>query len=290
MPAASAPESQQDSPLPRLGIIAGSGDLPLRIVEACLKSNREIFVLAFHEETSEATVANAPHHWLKVADIANTIELLHKVGVQEVVMAGKISRPSLSSLRPTLGTTRLIARLGKSLLSGDDALFKAIVSYFEDMGFRVVGTDDILQDVVTSAGPLGRVLPSRAAQQDITVGARVAHAIGRLDIGQAVVVKAGQVLGVEAAEGTDALIMRCATLGATDQPGGVLIKAKKPEQERRVDLPAIGVTTVENAHRAGLEGIALEAGSSLIIDRTAVIARANELNLFLLGFTADEEG
>lgn len=141
-----------------------------------------------------------------------------------------------------------------------------------------------MREVLAPEGPLGKVMPNKQAQRDIEIGVKVAHAIGAYDVGQAVIVKNGQILGVEAAEGTDGLIFRCAAL-AGDGLGGVLVKAKKPYQDSRVDLPAIGIKTIENVHQAGFEGIAIEAGGSVVIDKKAVVNKADALGIFLVGFT-----
>ncbi len=283
-PAPPAPSASAEAACGKLGIIAGSGDLPLRLIEACKTERRELFVVAFKDETDERSTVDTEHVWITHNDIPQTFELLRKAGVKELVLAGRISRPSLSSLRPTLLASRLFAHIGHVLMGGDNALFTALVGYIESEGFKVIGADDVLKDLLTPEGALGRVLPTQQSQKDIELGAKVAIALGALDIGQAVVVKNGQVLGVEAIEGTDLLIHRCAGLGAAGI-GGVLVKAKKPGQERRVDLPTIGPTTVEMVHDAGFAGIALEAGGTLIIDRQQVIQQADALGLFLIGFT-----
>jgi UDP-2,3-diacylglucosamine hydrolase len=158
----------------------------------------------------------------------------------------------------------------------------AVIREFEGEGFRVIGADHLLGSALATAGPLGRHLPDAQAEDDIALGFRVVRALGMLDIGQAAVVQQGLVLGVEAIEGTDALIARCAAL-RREGPGGVLVKAPKPGQERRADLPTIGRRTVEGAAAAGLRGIAVEAGASFVIDRAVVAAAADRAGLFVVG-------
>ena len=269
---------------PPLGIIAGSGDLPARLLAACQQTGRPVFVLAFEGSTAPELIENIPHAWSRLGAIGHAIACLKNAGVSDIVMAGKIERPPLASLRPDLTGTRLLARLGGSYLQGDDSLLTTIVQFLEEEGFRVHGADELLVELVTPEGLIGHHLPDKRAQADIETGVRVARAIGELDIGQAVIVQFGRVLGVEAAEGTDALIERCGPLRAEGM-GGVLVKAKKPQQERRVDLPTIGVSTVERIHKAGFAGIAVEAGGSLIIDRAKVRATANALDIFVIGFS-----
>ncbi|MBX9633910.1 MAG: UDP-2,3-diacylglucosamine diphosphatase LpxI, partial [Magnetospirillum sp.] len=165
---------------------------------------------------------------------------------------------------------------------GDGGLLRAVARELEGEGFRIVGIDDVLSDCLAVAGPHGQVVPDDQAQADIQRGHQVAKGIGALDVGQAVIVQQGIVLGVEAIEGTDALIRRCGEL-RRDGPGGVLVKVKKPGQDRRLDLPTIGTATVQEAARAGLRGIAVEAGGALVLGRDAVAAEADRLNIFVIG-------
>ena len=268
-----------------LGIVAGSGALPRRLVESCRAAGREVFVLALEGEAEPATVDGVPHAWCRIGAAARGFELLHANAVTELVLAGAVRRPSLSALRPDWRAAKFFARVGYRAL-GDDGLLSAVIKELEGEGFRVVGVDDLLDaDAMLPAGRLGRLQPDARAEADIEHGLRLARAIGALDIGQAVVVQQGLVLGVEAIEGTDGLLRRCGALRRAG-PGGVLVKTAKPGQEQRVDRPTIGVRTVILAAEAGLRGIAAEAGATLILDRAEVIRAANEAGLFVVGVTA----
>ncbi len=270
-----------------LGIIAGSGHLPRQMVDRVLKNGRSVFVVAIEGETDPETVENAPHVWINLGAIGAAMEQLKRAGVEELVLAGKINRPSIKSLRPDAMGAKLIAKLGFSLFGGDAAIFKVIVAFLEENGFRIIGSDEIMQDMVAPEGPLGQNLPDRQAQKDIELGARVVRAIGTFDVGQGVIVKNGLVLGIEAVEGTDALIERCAAIKGEGR-GGVLVKARKPIQEDRVDLPTIGEQTIELVHRAGFTGVAVEAKHSLIVNRREVVRMADALGLFVIGFSLGE--
>ncbi|HEX7007391.1 MAG TPA: UDP-2,3-diacylglucosamine diphosphatase LpxI [Alphaproteobacteria bacterium] len=269
---------------PRLGIVAGGGALPGLIAAACQASGRPFFVLALEGHADAARLADLPHAWIRLGAAGRGIELLKEAGVEEIVMAGSVRRPSLATLRPDARTALFLAKIGRAAF-GDDGLLGAIVRMLEEEGFRVVGADDILGDLVAVEGVYGAVAPDAEAMADIERGVVVARAIGSLDIGQAAVVQQGVVLGVEAIEGTDALIARCAALRREGR-GGVLVKVKKPGQETRVDLPVIGATTVANAAAAGLCGIAVEAGAALVIDRAAVVEAADRAGLFVVGIAS----
>jgi DUF1009 family protein len=266
---------------PKLGIIAGSGTLPHKLVENCRETGRDCFVLAFEGETDPAAVEGVDHVWSRLGAAAKNFEIMRQAGVGELVMAGGIRRPSIAGLRPDWRAAQFFARIGLRAL-GDDGLLKAVVKELEREGFTLVGVESVLNDAVAPVGPFGQHRPDEQALADIAHGFEVAATLGALDIGQAVIVQQGMVLGVEAIEGTDQLIRRCGVL-RRDGPGGVLIKAKKPDQERRADLPTIGPQTVEAAHEAGLRGIAVEAWSTLVIERETVTALADRLGLFVIG-------
>ncbi|MDP6407276.1 MAG: UDP-2,3-diacylglucosamine diphosphatase LpxI [Alphaproteobacteria bacterium] len=271
----------------KLGILAGSGDLPARLVAACRASGREHFVIALNGETEAEAVAEAPQAWLDLPKVGRIFKTLHDQHCREVVLAGPIRRPALRQLKPD---RRGLAILPKLLAAGgDDGLLRIVIEEIESEGFRVVGVDDILADLVAGQGPLGRCEPAPEQQPDLVRGIAVAQALGALDVGQAVVVQQGHVLGVEAAEGTDALLQRCAAL-RREGPGGVLVKLCKPGQEARADLPTIGPETVAAAAASGLAGIAIEAGAALVLDHDAVVEAADRKGVFVLGLGPEDLG
>jgi UDP-2,3-diacylglucosamine hydrolase len=265
----------------RLGIIAGGGGLPRRLVEACRQAGRDVFVLALEGAAEPETVGDVAHAWCPIGAAGRGLALLRDNGVKELVLAGGVRRPSLAALRPDWRAAKFFARVGYRAL-GDDGLLSAVVAELEREGFQVVGPDQVLGAGLAPEGPYGRIRPDALATADIAHGERIARALGGLDIGQAVVVQQGLVLGVEAIEGTDELIRRCAAL-RREGPGGVLVKVEKPGQEQRADRPTIGPRTVALAAEAGLRGIAVEAGATIVLDRGEVVAAADRAGLFVLG-------
>lgn len=265
-----------------LGIIAGSGGLPLKLVESCRRQQREVFILALEGEAEPEIVADIAHAWCRIGAAAKALRLLRENNVTDVVFAGGVRRPALSAIRPDWRTAKFFAKVGYRML-GDDGLFSAVAKEMELEGFHVIGAHELLDEAAAvPEGPLGRVTPSTEAAADIARGIEIARAIGALDIGQAVVVQQGLVLGVEAIEGTDALLRRCAGLRRVGL-GGVLVKVEKPGQETRIDRPTIGPLTVRLAAEAGLQGIAAETGATLLIDRDEVIRVADAAGLFVVG-------
>ena len=277
-----ADSSGAPRPAAPLGIIAGSGGLPRRLIESCRATGREVFVLALEGEAEPETVSNVAHAWCRIGAAAKGLKLLRDNGVVDLVIAGGVRRPSLSAIRPDWRATKFFAKVGYRLL-GDDGLLSAIAKELEIEGFRLIGAHELLDErAAAPEGPLGRVNPNTDAMTDIARGIAIARAIGALDIGQAVVVQQGLVLGVEAIEGTDALLRRCTGL-RREGPGGVLVKIEKPGQETRIDRPTVGPQTVRLAAEAGLAGIAVEAGSTLMIDRDRVVREADAAGLFVIG-------
>lgn len=241
--------------------------------------------MGFAGTAAEEAFGEVPHARVRLGEVGRTIDLLHRAGIEEVVLAGSVARPTLKSLRPDGRALRMLAGLRFSAL-GDDALLSLIVAELEREGFRVVGIDSLLADLLAPAGPIGSLGPDDAAHRDIAAGMRAARALGAADKGQAVVVRRGGIVAVEEPDGTDALLCRC--IGASSSAGGVLVKLVKPGQERRADLPTIGPRTVTGAEAAGLRGIAVEAGGTLIIDRARVAAAADAAGLFVVGVVPGE--
>jgi DUF1009 family protein len=271
----------------KLGLIAGAGRLPVEIVRACEGVERPIFVVRLGG-LADPEIADARGVDAGVAEWGKVFAALKKEGCEQVCFAGHVPRPDFANLKPDLRGMSALPGIIAAARKGDDALLRFIMSEIEKEGFEVQGANEVLGSLTISAGPLGRVTPSERHQADIEQAVRAARALGELDIGQGVVVANGLVLAVEAQEGTDAMLRRCAELPAALRANGagavgVLAKAVKPNQDRRIDLPAIGPATVMGAARAGLAGIVGEAGALLVIDRAAVIQAADDLGLFVVG-------
>jgi len=272
-----------------LGIIAGGGELPIAIAEAAQDGGRAIFVVALDGMARPSDVDPFPHGFVSLGELGKAIKLLQHAGCDEVTLAGKVARPEFTKLKLDARGALALPRIMAAALKGDDALLRALLAIFEKEGMRVIGSAQAASGLLAPSGCLGRLEPSPADDGDILTAIRVVAAMGALDIGQAAVVCQGLVLAVEAAEGTDAMLARVASLpaavrGTPENRKGVLVKAPKPLQERRVDLPVIGVHTVELVSEAGLSGIAVEGGAALIMGRTNVVEAADRHGIFVYGF------
>ncbi len=275
----SLPESSSQS-LTKLGVLAGQGDLPVQIVKACQDQGRSVFVLGFSGQFKSEFFAGVEYDVVPLGAVQKAIDTLKNHGCEELVMAGQLKRPSLFNLKLDGRGKKIVAKVGLGGL-GDDKLLRALIEELESEGFRVVGSNDVLnQSLTVKSGVLTQALPDAQAQNDIEVGLNALHVMAPLDIGQAIIVQQGIVIGVEAVEGTDALIQRYAYL-RKEGPAGVLVKAMKQSQEARADLPTIGPETVKHAITAGLCGIAISAHTTQILDQDQVIDLANQHNMFI---------
>ena len=267
---------------PKLGIIAGGGGAPQRVIDACRSQGRDFFVFCLQGQAEAGLAMDAPHADLMIGAFSDFKRMVAEQKIGELVMIGRVRRPSLSELKLDWLAAKALAKIGFNAL-GDDALLRAVGTVIEqETGAKLIGVQDILGGVLLSEGCMGRHSPDTQALSDIARGREVARALGAVDVGQSVIIQQGLVLGVEAIEGTDALIARCAEL-RRDGPAPVLVKMAKPQQDDRFDLPTLGPDTVAAAIKAGLCGIAAEAGRTLIIDRDKVRDMANEGGIFVVG-------
>lgn len=273
------PEDHTKTPL---GLIAGGGNLPRQIIEACKKEGRPIFVVAYEGHMDTETLADVPHVRIPLGHVGEAIAAFKTHGCRELVMAGPVKRPSLKHLKVDAVGAKWLAQSAKAIF-GDDSLLSMIVKNLEKEGFQILSPESLLgETILAPRGVLGRVRPTEEDLIDIDYGFKVAKTLGSLDIGQSVIVQQRVVLGVEAAEGTDALIERCASLRRTGE-GGVLVKVFKPGQEARADRPTIGLETLKKCQGAGFVGIAVEAGEVLILDQKALLEEADRTGFFIVG-------
>jgi DUF1009 family protein len=270
-----------------LAIIAGGGTLPCAVAEAATSQGRQVHIIGIQGE-ADTDIARFSHTWLKWGEVGKLFATLAERDCRDLVIVGGVTRPDLANVKFDFGAIKTLPFLLSLGLGGDNSVLSGVVRFLEEKGYRVHGAGDVAPELLAGEGKLGVKVPSTEDQADIDTAFRVVQVLGQLDIGQAAVVVRGHVLAVEAAEGTDAMLARCVELRRRGERGrrersGVLVKAPKPGQEERVDLPAIGPDTVRKAAQAGLAGIAITAGRVLVAERSATIAAANEEGLFLFG-------
>jgi UDP-2,3-diacylglucosamine hydrolase len=272
-----------------LAIIAGRGDLPRVLAEACIAAAQPYKVVR---------LARMPPDWLTPHPVIEAefeqfgamFAALRDTGCKAVVFAGGMDRPNLDLSKLDDKTREILPALASQMAAGDGATLRAIADIFEAEGFVIKAAQDVVPSLLAPIGPLGSITPSVADQADITRAALIVTALGSVDVGQGAVVAQGLCLGAETLQGTDVMldfVARTAGAARPDPTGakGVMFKGPRPGQDLRMDMPAIGPSTIENAARAGLAGVAVQAGKVLILDRAATVAKADQLGLFLFGLS-----
>jgi DUF1009 family protein len=260
----------------KLGVVAGGGRLPQKLLEFCDSKNIETFVVGFQNHTDPALLTNRPHEITRLGAAGSIITILRDRGFQDLVLIGSVKRPKLSELRPDLRTATFFARLGLRAL-GDDGLLKAIRTELEEEGFVIHGIHELMDGLFMPMRVLSVSAPTQEQYETISIGLKASKKIGEEDIGQSVVVHNGEVVAVEDDNGTDNLIRRAA------RPGAILVKSHKPQQDRKLDMPTIGPETARLCASLGYAGIAAEAGDVLVVDREEMVSLANDAGLFIVG-------
>lgn len=271
----------------KIGLIAGGGRMPFEIVKYCKEKGIEVFIVALKNFAEKELYENAPHVVAGIGEAGKIINALKKNDIVDVVLAGGIKRPSFKELIPDWEGAKIVAKLAMKKL-GDDGMFCAVIKEFENRGFKILGIEEVVPEMLFSEGIYGKVKPSSEDMDDINRGIQVALALGKVDVGQAVVVQEGMVLAVEAIEGTDKMLERAASVMKKGK-APVMVKIMKPGQDTRVDMPAIGLLTIEQLIKHGIKGIAVQSGGILIIEREEVIKTADKAGMFIIGVTIPAE-
>jgi len=275
-----------------IALVCGGGTLPGAVAAAIATRGLRPVLFAIRGWADPKIVEPYAHHWVALGQIGRFLRLARAEQCREAVIIGALLRPPLTKIRLDWHTLRLIPRLFRAFRGGDNRLLSGVARLSEEEGLRIIGVSDVAPEVLVPEGVLGRHQPTARDRTDIARALEMIAALGPFDVGQAAVIANNHVLAVEAAEGTDNMLNRLVELRAqrrvTSAPGtGVLVKAPKPDQDRRFDLPAIGPRTVANAARAGLGGIAVTAGSTIVAEPAETIAAADRAGMFLIGVGRD---
>lgn len=269
----------------KLGIIAGGGGLPAYLLSICEDRGIEPYIIGFDGHT-DAEIMTGNYKWVNFGAVGKIISFFKSNDVTDLVLIGGVKRPSFAEIKPDFKAVKILSRIGMRAL-GDSDLLSALKAELESEGFTLHAIQDFCDRLLVEEGALGRYKPKSDDAVDIELGLKISREIGGLDIGQSVIVQNGMVIGVEAVEGTDALIERCASLQQNGR-GGILVKTRKPQQDKALDMPTIGVQTIEKAHNAGLSGLVLHADNVIIIDVKTVVKYADKYKLFVVGVSIDD--
>ena len=282
---AHAPEADRGP----VAIICGGGSFPFTVADSLIRQGRGVVLFALRGWADAERVKNYPHHWSDIARLGRFLRLARRDGCRDVIFIGTLVRPSFAQLiKFDLATLRVLPRAIRHFYGGDDHLLSGMARMLEDHGFRLLGAHEVAPEILVDKGTFGRISPSEAQLADVMLGFEVLRTIGPLDIGQAVVVANRHVIAVEAAEGTDQMLERVAELRRIKRfrapiGTGVLVKAPKPGQDRRFDLPSIGPRTIEGVIAAGLGGIAVVAGGTIAAEPQKIVETADRGGVFVVG-------
>lgn len=291
----------RDSSIPqksggRIGIVAGGGKLPLHVAESAEAAGDQPLVVLLDGEVEDASAyAGFQTEHLQLEAASRLLPILRSHGIDRVVLAGAVTRrPKLRDLKWDVRMLSWLPPVTKALWQGDNVLLSALIGIMERHGIKVVGAHEVAPQLLAVEGVMTKAKPLNADGPDLDAGRTAALAIGDLDIGQAAVSIGGRVIALEGIEGTESLLERVAVLRGhgrlAGKQRGVLVKVSKPQQDMRADLPSIGPRTVEFAHRAGLAGIGVEAGRSLVLDGPETVRLANQVGLFVVGMKPGQGG
>jgi hypothetical protein len=275
-----------------VAIICGGGSFPGAVAEGVTRRGRRPVMFAVRGWADPSVVERYAHHWIALGQAGRFFRLARAEGCNEMLFIGTLLRPPLGQIRLDWQTIRMMPRLARSFRGGDNQLLSGIAGLAEDAGLRVIGVQEVAPEILIPEGTLGGGQPSERDRADIARGLALIAAMGPFDIGQAAVVADNNIVAVEAAEGTDNLLGRIVELRqqkrvTTPVGVGVLVKAPKAGQDRRFDLPSIGPRTIENVARAGLAGIAVVAGSTIVAEPALVVAAADKAKIFVVGVRED---
>jgi hypothetical protein len=272
-------ESSADATGEPLGLIAGNGRFPFLAAAGARRAGRRVVALAIREEASPDLASEVDElHWVGLGQLGRGIDLLRRAGAREAVMAGQVKhRQIFSGIVPDLKLLGVLARLA---FQNTDSLIGAVADALARDGITLLPSVAFLGDQLATSGPMTRRRPGRDESRDVAYGETVARALARMDLGQTAVVKDRAAVALEAMEGTDETIRRAGRIAG---PGTTVVKVSKPRQDMRFDVPVVGEGTLAAMREAGSRVLALDAGRTLLIDRAAFLARADEEGVAVLG-------
>lgn len=265
-----------------IAIFAGRGALPKMLIENCQKNGRKFLLFLLESEDYEVDYSALSPIKLHYGSVGKFLEILQQNQIKNLIFIGAVNKPSFSEIKVDKKGAILLAKIIASKILGDDAVLRAVINFFEKEGLKIVKIDEFLNDIVAKKSVLTKLQPTAQSLADIDLARKAIRTMSEFDIGQSVIVAQKQIIAVEAAEGTDAMIKRCGDLNIAFKKDAILVKMKKLNQSGKVDLPTIGVDTIKNCKLHGINGIAIQAGVTLIIDKGEVAKLADESGIFLI--------
>lgn len=265
-----------------LAIFAGRGVLPKMLIDDCQKNGRKFVLFLLESEVYEIDYSAFSPVKLPYGAVENFLAIVRKNEIKNLVFIGAVTKPNFSQLKVDKKGAILLAKILANKILGDDAVLRTVINFFEKEGLKILAIDQLLNCVITKKSVLTSNQPSKENLDDIALAVKAIKSFSKFDIGQSVIIAQKQIIAVEALEGTDAMIRRCRDLQFDYKKNAVLVKMKKIGQSKKADLPTIGVATVRNCIAAGINGITIQANSTLVLEKDEMIKMANESGMFLM--------
>lgn len=265
-------------------ILAGKGDLPYEVIKV-LKLQKKLFkVIAFEKNKVSLKVSKLLYKEINFGGIITALKNLKKDGFESIIMVGAVQKPKISEIIPDMNSIKLLPEFAKKIIEGgDNNLLSFSIKKIKDLGFQILDIRKILPTYFYPKGIITKTAPDKKFLSDIKKGKKILNTISRFDIGQSIIIQNGDVVGIEGAEGTDALIKHSKSFLSKDKRGGVLVKLSKLKQELLVDLPTIGKTTIENCKKNNVCGVAYSSGKTIFLDAEKILNFCNKNKIFLIG-------
>ncbi|HJD55530.1 MAG TPA: LpxI family protein [Rickettsia endosymbiont of Pyrocoelia pectoralis] len=267
--------------LPNLGIIAGKGSLPYLIANNYIKQGGNCCIAAIEGETNIESIKGFEYKIFKIGMVGSAIKYFKERNVQNIIFIGGVNRPNLKNLAVDKIGSLLLFKIISQKIWGDDKILRIVAKFFEDYGFKVISSSEIYQNQQCDSDTITIMYPSNSDKKDIELGVKLLNHLSKFDVGQSVIIEDGYIIGIEAAEGTDNLIARCADLRKKSSDG-VLVKIPKLGQDDRLDMPTIGPDTIRNLAKYNYSGIAIKANEVIIVEQKLTVALANEHKIFII--------
>ncbi|ADE30287.1 LpxI family protein [Rickettsia prowazekii] len=266
--------------LPNLGMIAGRGSLPHLIACNYIKQGGKCYIAAIKDETNIEQIKEFEYKIFKIGMVGEAIRYFQDHNVENIIFIGGINRPNFKNLAVDKIGRLLLFKIVEQKIRGDDSLLKIVANFFESYGFKVISSNQIYQNQQCNSNIITNTTITNSDKNDIELGIKVLNHLSLFDIAQSVIVKNGYILGIEAAEGTDNLIVRCADLRKKSH-GGILVKIPKLGQDNRLDMPTIGPNTIKNLAKYNYQGLAIQKNNVIIVEEELTIKLANKHKIFI---------
>ena len=265
-----------------VAIVVGRGNLPVLLIEALQRQNKKFSLFLLESEKYEIDYSSFDPITLPYDRVGRFLEVLKYNQVKTIIFAGSVTKPNFSQIKPDAKGLVLLSKILANKILGDDAVLNTVIKFFEKEGFKIVGADKVLDCIIAKKGVLTELQPTAQDIAAIKIAQKAIKTMSSLDIGQSLIIAQRQIIAVEALEGTDNLIARCATLPQHLKCDAILVKTKKNKQSLKADLPTIGIETIKNCYAANIKGIAIQAKSTLVLDREKIIEFANQHQMFFV--------